>query len=257
MCRLRGMFVFLLVGFGLAAVAPAAMAQPKDKAKRSAERVRNYLKQLAARFDAWDTNKDATLDAKELAKAFRGAGAVPLDKLKVALPVPAATVPMPPDVDYTQTGKARPISLALITFPQYNFPVNAALAELLVDRPRTATPPPKVTPPPMVTDFTAFGDFQFLSLAGKGADWKLARADFDAYAKTYARTLDHLEEAEYELKQAKAHLDRAKTEKGKKGKADVAKAQNEVATAQTNLGRAQAEWNAIPLNVRTTLNVKH
>lgn len=257
-------YLVIAILFLGAATPPALFAQAKDKkkdakdkkdeAKRSVERMRQYMKQLHARFETWDDNNDNKLDAKELARAFRGPKAEPLDTLKIALPTPE--IPGKPVV-YVETipGKVRPLSLALVTFPEPFLAPCCAVAELLAERPKEVTkvappPPVKGTPPPKVPDITRFADYQFLAIAGKGKDWVISRAEFEAFAKQYAKLLDELEESEHDVAQAKARLAKA----GPKAKKEV---QADLQRALAAHVRAEAQWQSIPLAVHQTFKIKH
>jgi hypothetical protein len=227
----------------------------KDEAKRSAERVRQYMKQLHARFDAWDADNNNKLDARELARVFRGPKAEPLDKLKIKLPTPEVVLP-PTPVKETIPGQIKPVAIALVTLPEPCLPINAAIAELFAVRPKEVVkllppPPPKGTPPPKVPDFTRFGDYQFIAVAGKGKDWNISRAEFEAFAKSYASLLDRLDEAERDVTQAKNRLGKAGTPKAK------AQARNELDKANGDLLRVQAQWSNIPPAVHKALSIKH
>jgi len=226
----------------------------KAEAKRSAERMRLYMKQLHARFDAWDANNDNTLDARELAKVFRGPKADPLDKLKIKLP-PPAIAPVPVPVVTTIPGKVRPISIALLTLPYPSQPASTILASLLAQPPREVTtllPPtlPKVTPPKVI-DYTRFADYQFLMVAGKGKDWNISKSEFESFAKQYAKLLDELEESEHDVAQAKARLAKAANAKAKN------QAAGDLQKANAVHARFQSQWNAFPQAIHQALKIKH
>jgi hypothetical protein len=78
-----------------------------------------YVRQLQAKFQVWDLNRNTVLDKQELATAFRGAGAKPFDAQGLEL----STCP--------PSGRnAGPDAVVLLSVP-LPAAVNCALAEML------------------------------------------------------------------------------------------------------------------------------
>src|SRR5262245_48747205 len=76
----RGLAAVLILGVTLAVAAQDQDTGKKKKAKQAdPPRTTTTMNQMRGLFARWDTNKDDFLDKKELAIAFRGAGARPYD----------------------------------------------------------------------------------------------------------------------------------------------------------------------------------
>jgi hypothetical protein len=71
--------LLLLVALGVAAQDSTDKKDRKKKEPPDPPRTSKYVNQLRLLFDTWDTDKDGSLDKKELAVAFRGAGSRPFD----------------------------------------------------------------------------------------------------------------------------------------------------------------------------------
>lgn len=229
----------------------------KDDPKRKSQ-VDQYLKQLNARFNAWDQNNDNVLDKGELARAFRGPKAQPFDILvQQATPPPPAPFTLPPTTEKLPLQhKIKPISVALACLPSPGLPVNLVVAEILAQvKPiKTATPPPP-TPKQQLDPrvlLLSLPDYQFLlALNKKGSDDKINKQEFDSWAKQYARLIDDFEDAQFELKQARGHLQSAKTPQAQ------ASAQKEVARYEIELARANSQLSTIPPAIHKALSVNH
>lgn len=236
-------------------------AKKKD-AKKKDEHYLNLLKQLQARFNAWDLNNDNVLDNNELARAFRGPQAKPYDAEPAKKDVPKK--PMPKK-DAKDTPAARPkpkvgpSALALVMLPRAGLPVNLALAELLSQPPPSKPAEPKEQPKPQPKDtqpkvnpaVLQYGDFQFLALVSKNNDNKITKQEFDAWARGYAKLLDHHDDLERQVKEAKAHLAKAKTPQARK------QAEAELARHVKELQQVSTQLNAISPQIHKALKVKN
>jgi hypothetical protein len=226
----------------LAAPAGAQGGKTKDDRKQDQAEINRFLKQLLAKFDAWDRDDDNVLDKQELARAFRGPKAKPFDANMPKLPPPKIVLlPGKPVV--------RPISAVLVTVPPW--PVmafNYTIAELLTagEPVRVAVAAP-LPPPPNVTGFP---DYQFLLIAGTGGKTSVSRQEFEKWGRAYARLAHEREEAEDEIKQARDRLRKAKNPKAKQqAQADLARRENDLSQIRARLG-------AIPQAVRDALPLK-
>lgn len=205
-------------------MAPQALAQKKKKDPD----LTRYLKQLHAKFDAWDKNSDNVLDKAELAKAFRGSSAKPYD-YEAADTTPA-------------TKKVKPVSVILATLPLPSLPTHLAAAELLAE-----TPKPKKTTP--TVNINTLADYQFIVIAGNKGKDKISKQEFDSWANKYARLVDDHEDAERQIKDAKARFAKAKTPQAKK-QADL-----DLQRHLQEFQNAHRQLQAIPLAIHKTLNI--
>jgi hypothetical protein len=225
----------------------------------------NHLKQLEARFRAWDTNNDNSLDKFELARAFRGPQAKPYDQVTVTIVTPPPQVPTPPTQPAKTTATKKTIKsfvLALVSLPQPGLPIQLAAAQMLTDDP-TKTPTGGTTPVPVVpiipadptkTKLPAYGnlpDYQFLLAVNNNKEGNISFQTFDAYARQLAKLLDRHDDAAKELKQAEAKFAKATNPKTKQA-------------AQIAMQKSSAEWQqadaqlaAIPPAIRQALKLKN
>jgi hypothetical protein len=219
-----------------AAVAAALLAAPAearaqtDRKKRDADYAR-YVKQLAARFIAWDADADNNLDKTELAKAFRGPDARPFDA--------GADV----TVSDSDRGRMQSLYTALLAMPLTSgLPVNQTLMGVVDLRaPRNFGPNP---------GYMLYPDYQFLVLAGTRGQTSLTKAEFDTWARSYAGTLADAASAQRRYQAAQTKFQKAKTKKAKQA------AQTEVARAQQDYQTAQAVLTAIPAAIHQALGLK-
>jgi hypothetical protein len=204
------------------------VAQKKDPKKKDPDLTR-YLKQLQAKFEAWDKNNDNALDKSELAKAFRGAKAKAYDYQEGGAATPA-------------TRTVRPVSVMLAALPRPGLPANLVLAEFFTER-----KPTKITPPPV--NYNTLGDYQLLVVAGTKGKERITKQEFDAWAKKYARLVDDHEDAEKQLAQAKAKFAKAKTPQLKK------QAEAELKRHFQEFDNAHRQLLAIPPAIHKALNI--
>ena len=109
----------------------------------------------------------------------------------------------------TTKAKVKPYALALACLPRPGLAVNLTLAELLtkpetVKTVTTIKGVPKSANPAVLN----YGDFQLISLIGKKDT--ISKADFEAWAKTYARNLDRHDDLEREIKALQEKVAKAK-----------------------------------------------
>jgi hypothetical protein len=204
---------------------PASAQTAADKKKRDQD-VQRYVKQLSARFTAWDTNSNGTLDKQELAIAFRGKDAKPFDY----------QAPTPYEV-------GRTLYAGLIGLPPYILLANqtlAAVVELQTPKDTGSTTP----------NYNAFPDYQFLVLAGTKGQTSLSRQEFDRWARTYAQSLANQAYAMRMYQKAVQRFNKAKTQKAKLA------AQNEGQQWTQSYQMYTAQLNVIPLAIHQALGLK-
>jgi hypothetical protein len=223
-----GALVAIMLLLGDIAIVTAQKKDPKKDPKKKDPDLTRYLKQLHAKFDAWDTVKDNVLDKSELAKAFRGPKAKPYD-YEVA-------------IGSTSVKKVRPISVFLAAMPRPGLPVNLAAAEILCEK----TKPTKIVPP---INVNTLGDYQFLVVVGSKGKDRITKQEFDGWAKKYARMVDDREDAEREIKEAKARLAKAKTPQQKK------QADADLRRHTQDYDNATRQLLAIPAAIHKALNI--
>jgi hypothetical protein len=221
----------LAFAFTVTSFAPAQVKNPKTK-----HDVPYYMKQLHARFKAWDTNKDGFLDKDELAKAFRGADAKPYD---YEAPSKSGATPVFPLYNKPKVG-----SFAVAALPP-GCPANYPIAEIMTWKKPQA--PVKTTPPPI--NPAQYPDFQFLSMIKASGD-RISRKEFDQWANDYAHMVDRFDNAQHALKNSQSKLAKAKTAQGKQ------QAAAELQRHQGELDRAAAQLNNIPAAIHKTINIR-
>jgi hypothetical protein len=236
----------LVLGFWGAALVVLALGTgtsigqaKKDKKTDAKKNYNHYLKQLQARFTAWDTSNDGTLDTTELAKAFRGPDAKPYDKINS----PATATPNPDAIGDFQRSKPTRNSVAVASLLQRGCPVNFAVGEMM-----TWKKAPVKNPAPFV-DVTQFPDYQFLLLTDGNKDNKITKVEFDNWAKGFATKLDHYDHTLKTLQTAQNNFAKAKP-------AAKQKAALEVQTRQAELTQAQAQINTVPPAIQATLKIQ-
>jgi hypothetical protein len=209
----------------LAALPGRASAQSADAKKRDQD-VKRYVTQLSARFTAWDTDSNSTLDKQELAVAFRGKDAKPFDYQP----------PTPYDV-------GRTLYAGLVGLPPFILLLNqtaAAVVEVQTPRDTGSTTP----------NYNLFPDYQFLVLAGTKGQTSLSRQEFDRWARTYAQSLANQAYAMRMYQKAVQKYNKAKTQKAKLA------AQNEGQQWTQSYQMYTAQLNVIPLAIHQALGLK-
>jgi hypothetical protein len=209
----------------LAALPGRAGAQSADKKRRDQD-VKRYVKQLSARFTAWDTDGNGTLDKQELAVAFRGPDAKPFDYQP----------PTPHEV-------GRTLYAGLVGLPPYILLANQTVAGVL------ELQTPKDTGSTAV-NYNLFPDYQFLVLAGTKGQTSLSRQEFDRWARTYAQSLADQAYAMRMYQKAVQKLNKAKGQKAKLA------AQTEGQQWTQAYQMYTAQLNAIPLAIHQALGLK-
>ncbi len=238
----------------------------KDAGDKKDTNYLGHLKQLEARFRAWDTNDDNKLDKFELARAFRGPQAKPYDQVTVTVVTPPPFVPMPPTPPAKTTPRkivVKSFVLALVSLPQPGLPIQLAAAQMMTDDPTKAVStvgakPNPIVPPipadPIKTKLPAYGklpDYQFLLAVNNNHEGNISFQTFDAYAKQLAKLLDRHDDAAKELKQAEAKFAKATNAKAKQ------QAQQEMKKHAAEWQQAEAQLAAIPPAIRQALKLKH
>jgi hypothetical protein len=189
--------------------------------------VKNYLKQLAARFAAWDVNGDNSLDKQELAWAFRGKDAKPFD-----------------DQPLTPREKARMLFASLIGLPPYVLLSNQTLASVVeLQASRDTNPAPTVDP-------NLLPDYQFLVLAGTKGSTTLSRQEFNTWAKSYAQLVANQANSQRLYKNAVSKFNKAKNKKAKLA------AQTEGQRYLTDYQNYTTQLNAIPAAIHQAVGLK-
>ncbi len=226
----------VLVGLTTLAALTVTVGAATAQAKRTRTGdYNNYIKQLTARFNAWDTNRDKVLDKYELAKAFRGPSARPFDGGNDTTP---AALKGTFDRDYLKVlARMTPYTAKVVPA------INLALADLLY---RDLS----VVKSGNLADYSNLADVQFILIAGTTGLPKLTKSEYDGFAKTYASSLADAEEASRKLKEAQGRLQKAKTAAAKmKAAADVMQRQQNLAVANTAI-------QAIPAVIQQKLAVR-
>ncbi len=224
--RLSWLMVFACAAVSILTLLDAEPGGVRAQGGKKKDEVARYTKQMMARFKAWDLDGDNILDKSELAKAFRGPDAKPFDYQEES-PV---------------RQRSRMMYAGLIATSMPLTAANRFQAGLL----EVLTP----SDPPSKTNYTSLPDYQFLVLAGKSGQTQVTRQEFETWARKYAQLVDGQEEATKRYQQAKARFDKAKTAKGKQqADLDMRRHAQEVQTASTQI-------NAIPLAIRTAMNLK-
>lgn len=244
--------IFSFVAFnGMAALLVLALGTETGlgQAKKgdSKKNIAHYVKQLQNRFTSWDTNKDLILDTTELAKAFRGPDAKAYDKLKVEGSTPAAN---PEAIENFLRTKPTRNSVAVATVLLARCPVNFAVGEIMTWKRTTKTPEKSPTKPVALPDYTKFPDYQFLVLVDTNKDNKITKKEFDTWANSYAKTLDHYDHTTKALQTAQNNLNKAKTAAAK------VKASQDVQARQTEVNQALAQVNVVPPAVQAVLKIQ-
>ena len=215
----------------LAALPAGADAQPADKKRRDAD-VQRFVKQLAARFQAWDTDANNKLDKQELAIAFRGADAKPFDYVPTT----------PRDVGRVLFG-------GLMALPPYILFSNQTLAAVV----ELQTPRDSGTKP----DYTVYADYQFLVLAGTTGQTTLQRREFDTWARTYAQALADQSYAMRLYQNAvKKYQNAQRNPKTKQNKKAMQAALNEGQRWTQAYQTATAQLSAIPVAIHQAFGLK-
>jgi hypothetical protein len=217
----------------LALVVTAGPAQAQAKRSRTGD-YNNYVKQLTARFNSWDTNGDKVLDKNELARAFRGPNAKAYD---------AGDDKLPPLSAQADKSSLKLLARQSMFVNKLGPPVNELLLIALARDFST-------TRSPNVAAYATLPDYQFILLVGTTGLPKLTKQEYDGWARIYAGNLADYEEAQRKLKVAQNKYNTAKKPAQKQQyMAEVLLHQQEAAAAQTAIS-------AIPQAIRAKLAVK-